>query len=100
MSDLPSIFNRNSMTSNSTRDLLSIQRRMKEKFDTFPRRRLPLLNSRVLTSVVAALATTITTQSFAQCGGIQRRAPRGSCSSFLRARTRVGTGTPRRIRAS
>jgi hypothetical protein len=31
MSNLPSIFNRNSMTSNPMRDLLSIQRRMKEK---------------------------------------------------------------------
>src|SRR5438128_5758355 len=51
------------------RDLLSIQRRMKEKFATFPRRRLPMLNRTVLTSVVVALATTITTQSFAQDRG-------------------------------
>src|SRR5262249_11717898 len=106
-------------------------------------RRLPMLNRRVLTSVVVALATTITMQSFAQdrgtgatprraqrperpklpsrpatpfrgspsipstldcrcsrCGGIQTRAPRRSCKSFLRAWTRAGTGTPPRIRAS
>jgi hypothetical protein len=35
-----------------------------------------------------------------RCGGIQTRAPRRSCKSFLRAWTRAGTGTPRRIRAS
>jgi hypothetical protein len=102
-----------------------------------------VLNRRALTSVVVALATTITTQSFAQdrgtgatpavganagatqatfttsdaipwkpvdpkhpglmmfaVGGIQTRAPRRSCKSFLRAWTRAGTGTQRRIRAS
>jgi len=32
--------------------------------------------------------------------GIQTRAPRSSCKSFLRAWTRAGTGTPRRMRAS
>ena len=69
MSNLPSFFNRNSMTSNPVRDLLSIQRRMKEKFATFPRRRLPMLNRRVLTSVVVALGATITTLSFAQHRG-------------------------------
>ena len=48
MPNLPSVFNRNSMTSNPMRDLLSIQRRMemKEKFATFPRRRL-LLATRI-----------------------------------------------------
>src|SRR5260370_5907114 len=35
-----------------------------------------------------------------RCGGIQTRAPQRSYKSFLRAWTRVGTGTPRRIRAS
>ena len=32
--------------------------------------------------------------------GNPKEGPRGSCSSFLRARTRVGTITARRIRAS
>ena len=103
-----------------------------------------MLNRRVLTSVLVALATTITTQSFAQgrgtgatpaagaktgatqgstfttsdaipwkpvdpkhpglmmfvVWGIQTRAARRSCKSFLRAWTRAGTGTPRRMRAS
>jgi len=33
---------------------------------TIPRGRLPMMNTKVLTSIVAALATTITMQSFAQ----------------------------------
>jgi quercetin dioxygenase-like cupin family protein len=78
MSNLPGIINQNSMTSNSMCDLLSIQRRRKEKCAAFARRRLPMVSRRVLTSIVAALAATITMQSFAQDRGTGATAAAGA----------------------
>src|SRR5258708_8303555 len=53
---------------------MKLQNSIKRAIDYFnplsgSRRRLPMLNRRVLTSAVVALATTITTQSFAQDRG-------------------------------